>query len=501
MQTPPFYSEIPDTIGPFRVLRLLGVGGMGAVFLGERMEQFSQQVAIKILHPDLFPKAADAKIAKEGQLLAALDHPGIVRMLDLGVSENGSRYIVMEYVDGVPLDIYCENQHLPLRRRIEILLEVMDAVEYAHRHLVVHADLKPENILVSLEGKPRLLDFGVATVLSDMGALEVRTAKIQPPDDVKDGGEFASHTALYGSPEQRSGERLSAASDVYSLGLISESVLAGVEPEILSPNVLQSNFPGPTPLPASRKLRLLDPEKFARIAAARATTSGGLEAAIHGDLEAIISKATRIDPKERFQSVQEMRDEFERHLLGYPIQTRPIGWLVRGYKMALRNRLAAIVGFVFILVVLFSVLGIVKKANEAARKRQIAQDRLHELVRLTDVLAGDLYHSLDGLEGAEPAQSALLNSAHQTMNQLASDDEQDAQLELELAGEYEKLARLELTRSRLGQRAIQQAADDLDKERALLDLLNHRDPNVVQLRARLPQMVQLLTAAKDQVNH
>jgi hypothetical protein len=196
-----------------------------------------------------------------------------------------------------------------------------------------------------------------------------------------------------------------------------------------------------------------------------------------------------------------MRDEFERYLLGYPIQTRPAGWLARSCKMALRNRLASSVGFVFVLVVLFSVLGIWKKTNEAAHKRQIAQDRLHELVRLTDVLAGDLYKSLDGLEGAEPAQAALLNSAHQTMNQLASDDDQDAQLELELAGEYEKLARLELARPRPGLRAVQQAADDLDKERAILDLLNYRDPNVVQLRARLPQMVQMLEAAKDQINH
>jgi predicted Ser/Thr protein kinase len=494
MQAPtPFGSEIPEKIGPFRILRLLGVGGMGAVYLAERMEQFSQKVAIKILHPHLFPKVADAEIAREGQLLAALEHPGIVRMLDLDVSTSGLRYIVMEYVDGVPLGAYCDAQRLSIRRRMEILLDVFEAVEHAHRHLVVHADLKPDNILVTAEGKPRLLDFGVATILSELGASN------SEPQEFNEG----NYTALYASPEQRSGERLTVASDIYSLGLIAQSVLAGVQPELLPIGVLHSALPNRGAMTATdvKKLKSLDGNLLTEIATCRATTPDGLMTAIAGDVEAILAKALKLDPKERFHSAQEMRDEFERSLWGYPIHTRHAGRVTRVHKWVLRNRLAASLGFIFLLALLFSIVGVVRQATEAARKRQIAETRLRELVRLTDVLAGDLYGSLHGLQGSESAQAALLNSAHETINKLAAEDDQDAQLELELAREYEKLARLELSRTPLTQDAVRQSTDDLDKESGILQRIKGNDPEVRRIRERLSEAMQLRDAAMQRQGH
>jgi serine/threonine protein kinase len=480
----PFSSGIPPSIGPFRIARLLGVGGMGVVYLGERMEQFSQQVAIKILHPHLFPAAADAKLEREGELLAALEHPGVVRLLDLGVTENGLRYIVMDYVDGISIDAYCDNRRLPLARRIQLLLDVCEAVEHAHRHLVVHADLKPENILVTADGKPMLLDFGVAAILSELGAAPPHANSLASRES--GGGEY---TPLYASPEQRSGERLTVASDIYSLGLIAQTILTGVQPEPLPVGVLHSTSGALVPPAASRKLRTLSHSSLERIAEARATTPSGFMTAIHGDLEAILAKAMRLHSKERFQSAQELRDEFERSLLGYPILTRPASRTTRVFKWVLRNRLAASLGGVFLLAVLFSIAGVVFQATDAARKRQIAQTRLHELVRLTDLLAGDLYDSVHGLQDSESAQAALLNSAHQTIDKLADEDQHDAQLELELAREYEKLARLELRRKPLTAEALQKAKEDIGKEASILKQMDSSDAEVARISARLPQLM------------
>jgi eukaryotic-like serine/threonine-protein kinase len=486
--------EIPQTIGPFRVLRLLGVGGMGAVYLGERMEQFSQLVAIKILHSSLFP--AGVKIEKEGRTLAALEHPGVVRMLDLGVTGEGLRYIVMEYVDGVPLDAYCDQHQLPIRRRIEILMDIFEAVEHAHRHLVVHADLKPENIFVTADCKPRLLDFGVAKILSDLGG-----AESDPPNSTSEEYGEGSYTALYASPEQRSGERLTVASDIYSLGLVAQCILSGVKPKPLPLGILRSGHAGASSAITSKEIQGLDPDVLTSIATARATTSIGLVAAVHGDLEAILAKALRLDPKERFQSAQEMRDEFKRHILGYPIQTRPAGPFTRARKMVLRNRVAAFLGCVFLVVVLFSIMGVVRQATEAARKRQIAQSRLHELVRLTDLLAGELYESVRGLQGSEAAQAALLSSARETINKLAAEERQDPQLELELALEYEKLVRLDLSRNPVTSEVLSETTEDLNRERSILEVINRRDPEVMRLRARFPQLVAQRDAAVQRQIH
>lgn len=490
----PFSSGIPPSIGPFRIARLLGVGGMGVVYLGERMEQFSQQVAIKILHPHLFPAASDAKLEREGELLAELDHPGIVRLLDLGVTGNGLRYIVMDYVDGVSIDAYCDHRRLPLARRIQLLLDVCEAVEHAHRHLVVHADLKPENILVTADGKPMLLDFGVATILSELGAAQSHADALASHEPGEE-----EHTPLYASPEQRSGERLTVASDIYSLGLIAQTIFTGVQPEPLPIGILHSAPGTAAPAAVSKKLRTLSHLSLQRIADARATTPSALIAAIHGDLEAILAKALRLDPKERFQTAQELRDEFERALLGYPILTHPASWTTRVRKWVLRNRLAASLGCVFLLAVLFSIAGVVYQATDAARKRQLAQTRLHELVRLTDLLAGDLYESVHGLQGSESAQVALLNSAHQTIDKLAAEDQHDPQLELELAREYEKLARLELSRNPLTAEAVQKAQEDIGKEAAIIEQLDSSDAEVAQIKARLPQLVRFSNdAAKNQ---
>jgi hypothetical protein len=275
--------------------------------------------------------------------------------------------------------------------------------------------------------------------------------------------------------------------------------LTGVKPEPLPLNILHSSAAVASTAVDVKKLRGMDRDWLAKEAAARATTPGGLEAAIRGDLEAILAKSLQVDPRARFQSAQEMSEEFRRYLLGYPVRTRPVGRLTRVRKWALRNKLAAGVGCVLLLAILFSAVGVAMRARDAARKRQIAQTRLHDLVRLTDVLAGELYQSLQGLEGSETAQAALLDSAHQTVDKLAAEQDHDAQLDLELAREYEKLARLEVSRKPLTAQIERRFEDDLDKEILMLNRLRPSDPEARRMRDRLPEMMQLRSAAQQQV--
>jgi len=480
MENPkPNRVETPETIGPFRIVRVLGEGGMGVVYLAERVEQFSQQVAIKILHPSLFPNTAEPSIVREGRLLAVLDHPSIVRMLDLGESDAGSRYIVMEYVDGVPLDAFCNMHRLSVRRRIEILIDVLEAVEYAHRHLVVHADLKPANVLVTADGAPRLLDFGVAAFLTASGAQEPIA-----------GQALDQYTALYASPEQRVGERLTVASDIYSLGLIAQSVILGIPPELLPIAALQTQAPHLSANAIAKKLNNLDKQILQEIAERRSTSASKLLSTVHGDIESILAKALAARLDDRFQSVQEMHDEFRRYLLGYPIQTRPTGWLMGAKKWVLRNQLAAIFGFALLAIVLVSVFGVVWRTREASIKRQIAISRLHDLVRLTDSLVGELYDSVHGLQGSEAAQAALLKSAHETIHKLEIEHDSDLQLKLEMAREYEKLARLELSVTPQTSDSMHQSSDDVERELSILKSLPASSSDVHQLLGRVPKVNQ-----------
>lgn len=187
-------ADIPETIGPFRVVRLLGRGGSGVVYLGERIELFAQRVALKLLNPVMAGDSQSGRLDHEGQILTALDHPGIVRFLDTGEYRPGFRYIAMEYVEGVPVDEFCDVARLTVMDRIRLLIQIIESIDYAHRRLIIHGDLKPTNILVTSEGQPKLLDFGVATIY-------------QPRSNGRARYEFVpmDHTPAFASPEQKLG--------------------------------------------------------------------------------------------------------------------------------------------------------------------------------------------------------------------------------------------------------------------------------------------------------
>src|SRR5580693_1147736 len=215
-----------DRIGPYRVLRTLGIGGMGEVFLAERADaEFEQQVAIKVVTGGAFSRSVQSRLKTERQILAHLDHPNIARLLDGGSLPDGTAYLVMEYVDGVPIDAYCDSNRLDLAARLHLFQTVCAAVHYAHQNLIVHRDLKPSNILVTKAGVPKLLDFGIAKLLDDRQAMH-HTLAVTHAD-------IRVMTPDHASPEQVRGQAITTSSDVYVLGVLLYKLLTGTSPFVI----------------------------------------------------------------------------------------------------------------------------------------------------------------------------------------------------------------------------------------------------------------------------
>jgi serine/threonine protein kinase len=470
------HFEDRKQIGPFRIVETLGMGGMAKVYLGERMESFSQRVAIKVLHPETtVTEDVSSSIGREGHVLMSLDHTNIVRLLDRGVSQEGRQYLVMEYVQGTPIDEFCDRQRLSVRARVELLLKVMDAVEYAHRRLVVHSDLKPANILVPADGEPKLLDFGVASMLQERRSRRVAT-----------GVSADGYTAAFASPEQLAGERLTVASDVYTLGIVAGAVIAGLKPA--------RGLSGQNPTSMTAVLMGLSTDKLAEIAAARLTTPAGLIASLSGDLDSIVAKAQQRVPDNRFHNVEEFGADLRLYLEGRPIASRRTSVIDQTGKWVQRHRLAAVLGVVFLLAVIFGGVGVAWQTAHAAQQRRIAQTRLHDLVRLTGELEGELYDSVSSLPHAESAKRSLIDGANGTLDKLAADGDKDPGLAVELAQQYERLALLQMAQTGGSQpdSAIRlRALADVEKALFLLKNIPASDAHYVDAQAKISRLAPL----------
>jgi serine/threonine-protein kinase len=360
-------------IGRYRIERVLGRGGMGVVYLAERADgAYRQQVALKRVRVGA-GEAAIRRFTHERQLLASVEHESIARLLDGGVDAAGQPYLVVEYVDGLPLTRYCAGQSAPLRRRLELLCEVCRAVSAAHRQLVVHRDLKPSNILVTADGKVKLLDFGIAKLLADAAAPP--PADGGPPDAPAGvpATELptlaAAMTPQYASPEQVLGQRVTVASDVYQLGVLAYELVTGEPPYRLS---------GATPAQIRRSICELDPPPpSAR--AGELPPAGIVARRLRGDLDAIVLKALRKDPGRRYPSVDALREDLERHLAGLPVAARPATVRYRLGKF-LRRRAAVVTAAAVALAVVVAVSATFtwRLAKERDRSRELAQQALAE---------------------------------------------------------------------------------------------------------------------------
>jgi serine/threonine-protein kinase len=342
-------SLIGARLGPYRVVSELDEGGMGRVFLALRDDdQFQRRVAIKVAHAAQAPKLL-SRFRSERHILAGLDHPNMARLLDGGTTEDGVPYLVLEYVEGEPIDRYCDSRRLSVRERLRLFRIVCAAVQYAHQNLVVHRDLKPGNVLVTTDGTPKLLDFGIAKLLKPelLGQALPLTTDLSRP-----------MTPEYASPEQVRGDPVTTASDVYSLGVLLYELLTGCRP-------LRLDGQGPTGI--ERIVTEVEPEPPSTAAArapeadhgrapeersrARGLSPEKLARTLEGDLDNIVLMALRKAPARRYSSAEQLSEDLRRHLEGLPVRARKDTLRYRAGKFAGRNRYPLAVAAAFFAVV------------------------------------------------------------------------------------------------------------------------------------------------------
>ena len=324
-----------DRVGPYRLLTELGRGGMGTVYLAERADDaFEQRVALKIVRGVIASPSAVERFLAERRILARLEHPNIARLLDGGTTPEGAPYFVMERVEGEPLDAYCDRRRLGVRERLGLFVTVCEAVQHAHRNLVVHRDLKPSNLLVTAGGTVKLLDFGIAKLLDPTGDGAGLTRRGELP-----------MTPEYASPEQVRGEPVSVSSDVYSLGLLLYELLTGRRAQPLASRGWEEieravcRTPATRPSAAFTRGSAGDGPSPDELAAERLSTPRRLRRRLRGDLDTIVLAALHKDPARRYRSVEALAADLRRHLDGRPVEARgdPLGYRAR--KLVGRHRL------------------------------------------------------------------------------------------------------------------------------------------------------------------
>ncbi len=383
-------------IGAFRIVEPIGHGGMGRIFRAERADgAFSQQVALKILRWEIADDEAVTRFQSERQLLASLQHPGIARLLDGGVTEDGLPYLVMELVEGIPIDDYCRERRLSLEDRLRLFQRVCGAVQFAHGNLVVHRDLKPSNILVADDGSVKLLDFGIAKLLEGPGSVgETQWRPLTPG---------------YAAPEQITGEPLSTATDVYALGVILHQLLTGSRPHESDPATitqLTRRIVEEDPTTPSHRVR----EGTAGIPADRWAKS------LRGDLDSIVLKALRRRPSQRYSSAEALSEDIDRHLTRRPVRARRRGRAYVVGRFVSRHRLPVFASIGIVVAIALGVASTQIQARRAIAEAERAQNvsemilSLFEFADPYEGAPGGEYRAEDLLDrGLELADTRLAN--------------------------------------------------------------------------------------------
>jgi serine/threonine-protein kinase len=366
-------------LGDYKIIRLLGEGGMGKVYLAARADElYQQQVAVKLVQTGT-GRAGDLflRFRAERQILANLTHPNIARPLDAGITADGSPYLVMEYIEGTAIDKYVIDRRLSIAERLRLFREVCGAVEYAHRNLVVHRDIKPANILVTSHGVPKLLDFGIAKLLQPSGesdaALTRATERLMTPE--------------YASPEQVRGEAVTTATDVYALGVLLYVLLAGQPPFRIATK---------SPFEVARIVCEQPPTRPSSVLGSNAASLEGQfkneKKAVQGDLDNIILKALRKEPERRYASVEALSEDVRRHLEGYPVQAGSDNWRYRSSKFIARHRAGVAAAAFMTLAILTFSLGMGLFAQRARQERLKAEREKEFLSSLLEAATPEATH-------------------------------------------------------------------------------------------------------------
>jgi non-specific serine/threonine protein kinase/serine/threonine-protein kinase len=448
-------APAPETIGPYHVVKEIGRGGMGVVYLGERADgQYRKQVAIKLItaaHPDA---QTGRRFERERQILAQLEHPGIARLLDGGSTAGGQPYFIMEYVDGLPLLEFCRRGALGVSERLLLFLQIADAVGYAHRRLIVHRDLKPGNILVTAEGQVKLLDFGLGQMIGGQ----------QPGDEITQAGP-APMTPAYASPEQIRGESYTVAGDVYSLGVILFELLAGRRPYPATTNYLD----------LARAICDAEVPPLADAVDANAPNAASLRRKLRGDLETITAKALEKDPSRRYPTVDEFSSDLRRFQQGRPVAARKPTWRYRAARLAARHRIAVPAGaLALLLIVGFAAFG----WWEARRSER----RFNQVRGLAHAVMFELYDAIAPLPGSTSARALLARRALEYLENLSQEAGYNRSLQREVGLGYERIGEVEgdLSQSSLGR--VPASLESLRKGAGILERLAAGSPGDAGLR-------------------
>ncbi len=400
-------------IGPWRLIREVGRGGMGVVWEAQRVdEEYEQRVAIKVLPAGLLSSSEIARFREERQILARLTHPGIARLLDGGTAADGSPYLVMEYIEGERLDEWARQRAPSLRERLKMFLSVSAAVDYAHRHLIIHRDLKPANILVTPEGTAKLLDFGIAKLLDTDGVTR-RTAT----------GTARHLTPEYASPEQIRGEMVSTASDIYSLGVVLYRLLTGQPPYAADSR---------DSLLMMQAICEKDPPPPSAVA-----ETGAWE--LRGELDAIVLEALRKNPENRYPSVRAMADDIVAWMEGRPVSAHRRPFWRRSLQHVRRHKTqsAAVAGVLASILVGAGVS--LWYARDAARERRIAELRFDDGRRLAHAVVFELQDAIVHLPGSTRAREILVERALGYLRALEASGPASRDLQVELAAAYSRI--------------------------------------------------------------
>jgi non-specific serine/threonine protein kinase/serine/threonine-protein kinase len=463
-------------IGPYELFEELGRGGMGEVYRARRADgQYEQQVAVKLIRGGHEGGVLLQRFWTERQILATLDHPNIARLLDGGATSDGLPYLVMELIEGTNICDYCDAHRLGVAARLDLFLQVCSAVQYAHQRLIVHRDIKPTNILVTAEGVPKLLDFGIAKILAPSSETELTLSRPM--------------TLAYASPEQIRGETVTTASDVYSLGVVLYRLLAGRSPyriNATSPGGLYRAIEEDAPVRPSAVIGLLPADHGERaereltaeeLSTRRDSSVAKLAKRLRGDLDDIVLKALRKEPDRRYASVDQLSQDVERHLNGFPVSARQGTWTYHAEKFVRRHKVGLAAAVVVGLVTAAGIAATLVEARIAAANGRRAEQRFEQIRKLANAMVFDVHDAIEMLPGATKPRELIVRLGLQYLDELSRDGSADASLQLQLATGYIKLGRTQgdPNEPNLGDRAG--AAASFRKAVAIVDQVRAREPN------------------------
>jgi eukaryotic-like serine/threonine-protein kinase len=428
---------VPRKVGSYKLLKPIGRGGMGNVYLAERADgSFERKVAIKLVRTELNNSEVKRRFNREKQIQASLDHPSIARLYDASTDEFGVPFLVMEYVDGKPITTYSEENQLSIRQRIELFISVCHAVQFAHQNLIIHRDLKPSNILVNPEGECKLLDFGIAKLLDQNGDL---------PELTQSGHQYFS--MKYAAPEQIQNRPVNTLTDVYSLGVLLYKLLTGSLPYSITDQTKYGDFERkicdePVPKPSSIVRESKD--QFRQL---------------QGDMDNIILKALEKSPERRYPSAEALADDLKRYLDNLPVSARPVGIIYRSRKFVQRNKMvssfAAVLLFTIISGLFYHTTEISKERDRAELQRDLAELETAKTAKVSEFVVG-LFEQSDPYSNSGNDELTVGNLLAQGRERIETLDEAplvQAEMNIVLARVHRSLAEHE-TAHELSERAL-----------------------------------------------